>query len=275
MIRVRSIFNGFLLLPVAVALGGISQAFAWPDDLKHSDLYEKWKTDNPELASGTDPAKIMGGLMGPERKLKTAKENQELFNQYCIGNSESAEVPNPNYHNDKVMRAARILSKVADLNFYFYSDIKRIYKKGSVAAPSGISENAHLFLIQTCGEFRDRAEIIEGKVKWVNNMIMLGEKSQKNPVDLKANIWTQLSGQSYNRYLELSNQIFSMKQKEAYSNKQISSSLHQEAQEPVDGYSVCETKFIISELIAKNKNVATFDEYKNQFRSFAKKCSQD
>lgn len=287
---VKTLLTGCLL---AQAFG--PQAFA---QLKNQDAYEKWKAQNQHLvisdsgdatATATtstttttlpvviQPPVINDSLVsmsGPPRRLKTAEQNQELFSQYCIGDASSAQVPNVNYSNQKVMRAARILSKVANINFYYYADIKRIYKNGAQSAPAGITDNAHLFLVQTCGEFRDRAEMIEGKVNWVNNMIMLGSEPQKQNVDISGNIWTQLSGHSYNKYLQLSNQIFTWKAQRAYQNKSLTQTLHQDAQEPVDGFSVCETKYIISELIGKGQSVSDLNTYLNNYSQFADRCSQ-
>lgn len=291
-----------LMAMVASAL--LAQAFVFQasaDPVKNKDAYEKWKKENPHLVAPEptappappatavsptepsvdvkEPTKGENGLKvianGPPRRLQTAEQNQQLFSEYCLGRADSAQVPNVNYENPKVMRAARILSKVANLNFYYYADIKRIYKNGSEAAPPGVSDNAHLFLVQTCGEFRDRAEMIEAKVNWVNNMIMLGTEPQKSEVDISGNIWTQLAGKSYNTYLELSNKIFELKAAEANQNRELTKTLHPHAEEPVDGFSVCETKYIISQLVAKGESVSDLKTYRKNYASFSSNCSQD
>jgi len=279
-------------LLVVQALG--SQAFA--QEIKNQDAYDKWKQQNKDLVISEtqttptptattlppvvitppviDTPVITGEMTGPSRRIKTAQENQQLFSQYCLGNANSAQVTNVNYSNPTVMRAARILSRVADINFYYYADIKRIYKNGSQAAPAGVTENAHLYLLQSCGEFRDRAEMVEAKINWVNNMVILGSDPQKTNVDLNGNIWSQLSGHSYNTYLQWSRQIFGWKAQVAYQNTQLKTNLHQDAQEPVEGFTVCETKFIISELIAKGKQVSDLDSYLSELQAFSGNCTQ-
>jgi hypothetical protein len=105
-------------------------------------------------------------------------------------------------------------------------------------------------------------------------MIMLGSEPQKKNVDLNGNIWTQLSGQSYNKYLQLSSSIFSMKMGKAYQNTELSQSLHPDAQEPIDGFSVCETKFIISELIGRGVVYNDLSDYTNKLNKFSSNCTQ-
>jgi hypothetical protein len=220
----------------------------------------------------TPPAPQSSESSGPARSIKTEAENQALFAQFCVGQANSADVPTPNYENDRVSRAGRMLSKVADKNFYFYSDIKKIYEKPAGNPPEGISKNAHIFLTQTCGEFRDRAEMVQGKINWVNNMIMLRNEPQKQNVDLQGNIWTQLSGNSYNAYLQLSNQVFSYRAMIAAQNQELSSGLHPDAQEPVPGFSVCETKFMISEYVAKGKTFSALETYEAELKTFTAIC---
>lgn len=221
------------------------------------------------------------GYQGPERKIKSVQGNQSLFAKYCTGTADSAEPTVPKYGNAEVARASRILSKVAPKNFYFYGDIKRVYKAGLAAlgtagaAPAGVTDDAHLFLVQTCGEFRDRAEMVEGKIKWVNNMILLKNETQAK-VDYSKNIWSQLSGQSYNKYLQISNAVFTAREQVAASNTFLKTNQHPDSQEPVRAFTVCETKYIIGELIAKGQSYSSgYEQGLAQFENSSSCSAED
>jgi hypothetical protein len=224
---------------------------------------------------------------GPARTIKrNAGEslnaaNERVFAQYCkaSGGANSATVPQPNYGDPEVKKAATILSQVADVNFYFYGDVLRIYraqapKPSQLQLNSGVAltDNAHYFLVQTCGEFRDRAEMIEGKINWVNGMVLL-ENAPQQKVDLNKNIWSQLSARSYMQYIGLSSQVFGMRAQRAAANQTLMKTLHPEAQEPVEAYSICETKYLISKYIADGKQLSSLSEYESGLRTFEKSCS--
>ena len=199
-------------------------------------------------------------------------------------------MPTANYKNVNVNRAANILTQVADMDFYFYGGIKKLYAAKAEEGPAEYSKNARLFLTQLCGEFRDRPEMIEAKVQWIKNMVRPGAEAQEN-IDYKkllqndASIWTQLSGHSYNKYLQFSDRLFTVRATEAANNKRIQYILDKklgvDAEAPVKPNTVCETKFQIGEYVVKNRQVnnqAQLDAYQKDyinFRDNTSSCSED
>ncbi len=223
------------------------------------------------------PAPQAGKYTGPARSLvKSEEENQAMFSKYC-GNvkADSADAPAPNYGNADVLKAARRISKVAPLNIYYYGDLKRIYKKGSPlteqATSLGVNEMGHLFVVQTCGEFRDRAEMIQAKIQWVNDMVLLGDEAQ-GPIDPKStNVWSQVSGHSYMPYLNISVSVYNARKAQAAADTFIKQ-LHTDAQKPADGTSICETKYVLSEYVAKGKQFSSLTEFMAGYQSYEPKC---
>lgn len=226
---------------------------------------------------------------GPARTLEIAagqslkSANEKLFSQYCIANggADSASVPQPNYKDKEVLRAANILSQVAKVNFYFYGDILRIYKaqapRPDLSFGNGIAltDDAHYFLVQTCGEFRDRAEMVRGKIRWVNNMVLLPNVKQSPEIKVNENIWQQLSAESYTKYIDVSRQVFSMKASQAAANQTLSADLHSDAQEPVDAFSVCETKYLVANYVAKDSELSSLSQYEAGLAKYKSQCSED
>ncbi len=222
-----------------------------------------------------------GSYTGPARTagIKTEADNQALFSKYCIGDATSPAVPQPNYANAEVRKAAAIMSKVANLNIYFYGDVKRIYKAGSPLPADqqaqGTTENAHLYLVQTCGEFRDRAEMVQAKIRWVNNMVLLGDKAQ-GPIDPSAkNVWAQVSGHSYMPYLEISRAVYDARKSVAMADTYLSSNLHPDAQKAAAGTTVCETKYVLSEYVAKGRGFDSLASFEQGYKSFEGRCGVD
>jgi hypothetical protein len=226
------------------------------------------------------------GYAGPERTInKSAAANQAMFKSYCGDvDSTSAEPPQPNYSNPDVLKAAKRISNVAPLNIYYYGDLKRVYKKGSPMTPAiealGVKENGHLFIVQTCGEFRDRAEMIQAKINWVNDMVLLGNETQK-PLQLSTdesksynkNVWAQVSGHSYMPYLNVSIAVYQARAAQAASDQFIKQ-VHAQAQKQADGFTICETKYILSEYVAgdasgKKKSFTSLSQFEGDYKPFA------
>jgi hypothetical protein len=232
------------------------------------------KVDPPVVQ--IDPPAQSGSYTGPERTIvKSASANQKMFSEYC-GNvkADSAEPPQPNYSNSDVLKAAKRISKVAPLNIYYYGDLKRIYKAGSPMTPEieakGITENGHLFIVQTCGEFRDRAEMIQAKINWVNDMVLLGSDAQ-GPIDPKSeNVWSQVSGHSYMPYLNISVSVYNARKSAAAANSILD--LHPQAQRAADGTSICETKYVLSEYVAAGKSFSSLAEFDAGYQAYQSKC---
>lgn len=234
----------------------------------------------------------------------TAEGRKMLFNSYCDWKGDISVIPAANYSNAHVIRAAEILSQVDDEDFYFYSAIKNFYKAQAAAGPQTLTNaqgesftvksNARLFLTQLCGEFRDRPEMIQAKVQWVKNMVRPGmEKQQLVNYQqlLKENksIWSVLAGDSYKKYLEFSNALFSARAQEAKrdtaAHRSIKELLGEDAEGVVKPNTICETKYIIGEYVAKGRSFSDLDSYqdgylgktghtKNAFVNDDTKCSQ-
>ncbi len=208
-------------------------------------------------------------------------DNQKVFAEFCTGTAKSTEIPGVNYKNEKVSKAAQKLSKIAPLSFYFYSQTLKAYNLGSnkdltvsipAEAPNGTTPQAHAFLVQLCGEFRDRATMIDAKLGWVGNLFTLPNEDQK-PIDLTLNVWSQFSAKSYNDYIRFSGSLWSAKAQIARA-KPAGTVDGISIDAPVDGQTVCETQFVISEYVAKK---IAFDgnlpNYLTAYKEFAKKCS--
>lgn len=236
------------------------------------------------------------GYDGPKRKYN-AKQSAAVFQNYCDWNVDVATVPTADYSNKNVARAAEVLSQVNDIDFYFYGGIKRFYSAAAKTGPTQYSENARLFLTQLCGEFRDRPEMIEDKVRWITRMVRPGAEVQK-PIDYarllenkKAggteSIWSQMSGYTYDDYLRTSSALWQAR-KTYKLGKQVKEAdmdekLGEESEIPVKPTTICETKFIIGEVII-NKSVAiptstqslrTYNKAFGKFRNDPTKCDQE
>lgn len=213
--------------------------------------------------------------------------NKTLWSKYCVGTPDSTDSPKPKYANKDVAAAAAKLSKVAPISFYYYSGPLNAYglKKGQEAvltgAPAGTTDMAHNFLSLLCGEFRDRATMIEAKIKWVNTINKLAVADNPKPFDLKKSIWSQITASQYNPYLVISQQLFLRKREDlaAAGNRHMklnNSQVVEPIDTPVNGQTVCETNFIFSELIKKGQTTLTaaqWPEYKTKYAAFAAKCS--
>ncbi|MBI4406112.1 MAG: hypothetical protein HY537_18280 [Deltaproteobacteria bacterium] len=210
-------------------------------------------------------------------------ENKKLWSRYCKGKLD--QVPHVNYENALVAKAAKKLSKVAPTSFYFYSGPLKAYglwKKTSggdnsnlieppESAPNGTTAHAHAFLVMLCGEFRDRATMVEAKLKWIDNLFYLPTKKQA-AIDPSKNVWSQFSAHSYKPYLRFSSALWVAKKK---TNKPVKiGDLQVDA--PVDGQTVCETKYIMTNFIAKDKKFDSLDVFEKGLAKFKKEnCSKE
>lgn len=216
-----------------------------------------------------------------------AAANATVWNRYCKGKSDSTDIPSVNYDNADVKAAAAILNKIAVRSFVNYSGTVKVYKlnkndaeKVPVGAPAGTTNATHNFLTILCGEFRDRATMIEAKLNWVQKINKLAVKESGKPIDVTKNIWAQVTAPMYQPYLDLSEKIFQMKRRdqEAKGTRYITypnSGVTEKIDAPVEGQSVCETKFVFAELIQKNVAVSDYADFKKKYDAFAAKCSAD
>lgn len=211
-------------------------------------------------------------------KPATKTANATLWKKYCVGDPDGADAPKPKYTNAKVKEAADILSKqVAPLSFYFYTGPVRAYGLDSKAksppegTPKGVTVQANIFLTVLCGEFRDRATMVEAKLNWVQNLYKLPVTKQKKEVDYNKSIWSQFSAHSYLPYLEFSKALYD-ERKEKAGTVDITSGI--ELDKPVVGQTVCETKYIIGEYIAKGDEFPGLKEFEAGLKKFTH-CTAD
>lgn len=230
--------------------------------------------------------KSSAGYEGPKRRYD-AKKSAEVFQSYCDWNGDLSTTPTADYSNKNVARAAEILSQINDIDFYFYGGIKRFYSAAAKTGPAQYTENSRLYLTQLCGEFRDRPEMIEDKVRWITRMVRPGATEQK-PIDYKRildnkktggteSIWSQMSGYTYDEYLRTSSAMWEARKKlkldknDANENM-IDEKLGEEAESPVKPTTICETKFIIGEVVI-NKSVSvprTIEQLRAYNKAFGK-----
>jgi hypothetical protein len=205
------------------------------------------------LVTGSSLAQTRYG--GPPGWL-SATANQKIWKKYCTGTAAGTAIPGVNYSNELVRSAAAKLSKVWNTSFYFYGPILKVYGLQASAgklvappanAPAGTTSNAHAFLVQLCGEFRDRAAMVEAKIRWVNNLFLLPRGPQR-PIDPRYNLWSQVAAVSYRPYLNFSSALFSAKRQAAGPALTIGPYT---VDPPVEPQTVCETKFIFANYVAK------------------------
>lgn len=199
----------------------------------------------------------------------SATANQKIWKTYCKGTAAGVTIPGVNYANAQVKSAAQNLSKVWNLSFYFYGPIVKAYGLQASAgklvappadAPSGTNSNAHAFLVQLCGEFRDRAAMVEAKIRWVNNLFLL-PRGQQRPFDPRYNVWSQVAAVSYKPYLTFSAALFYAKRQAAGPMLTIGSYT---VDPPVEPQTACETKYIFTNYVARgvafDGNLQTFKQ---------------
>lgn len=174
----------------------------------------------------------------------------------------------------------RAVSNLESGHFYFYGAIKRIYKLSDkvvpATAPAGTLPVGHNFLVQLCGEFRDRATMIEAKLKWIENLYTLPRGPQQ-PIDPKKNIWSQVASETYAPYLELAKALWEAR-RDASTLKISIPGESDKIDNPVPPVTVCETKFLFTEYLYKKRPFdglpafsAGFDAYQAQ----AGNCTAD
>ncbi|MCB9073576.1 MAG: hypothetical protein H6623_08135 [Bdellovibrionaceae bacterium] len=214
-------------------------------------------------------------------------DNDIIFAKYCIGNPNSNEIPRPRYDNPLVTNAGRLLSKTKTLadqilksqssntesqHFYFYYPIVKMYRlnenKTPSWAPQDILPVGHNFLTLLCGEFRDRATMIEAKILWIQNLFVL-EDSGQNPIDPKKNIWSQISAQSYYPYIRFTSDLWEARR--ASAPRTITVGSHT-VDNPVQPMTVCETKYIFSEYIAKNIPFSNLESFNSGYAEYTTSC---
>ena len=148
-------------------------------------------------------------------------------------------------------------------HFYFYGAVTKMYGLNSVSTnsiPNGVAKNAHIFLTQLCGEFRDRATMIEAKLKWVNNLfVMPPSKEKKFSIDPRLNVWSQVPANAYRPYLSFSSEIWEARREGQARFIEIGE--HKKIDKPVAGLTVCETKYLFSQYVGQGKNFDGLEKF--------------
>lgn len=225
-------------------------------------------SNSEDVTSVSRPRRwVPGGL--------STQKNNALWAQYCVGDAAVTQRPIPNYDNSLVMSAATALSKVSGHSFAIYGGISKHHKTTRPAElESVVSEKAHEFLGYLCGEFRDRAKLIETKLTWVAEMNYLTDDGATDFDPSKAP-FKQMRQSEYGPYLVIAKEIFTAKQADLVAQgKQTFTLGTRTIDTPVPPSTVCETKYIFSEYLRKGKtfdDLATFqagyETYKSQCQS--------
>lgn len=202
-------------------------------------------------------------------------DNQNIYKKYCGGKARSTDIPVPNYANPDIQLAARKLSQAKSEAFYFYSSIRKMYGLSEdmplpkVKGVPNLTIQAHMLLVQLCGEFRDRATMIQAKIEWYKKLYVLPARIQR-PIDPKANIWKQVAASSYAPYLRLSHDLWQAKRDAQ--PRFITVGNNESVDNPVTGTTVCETKYIFSEYVHKKKEFSDLASFQKGYQAYKAQC---
>lgn len=249
---------------------------------------------------------------GPPGQIDAAT-NAVKWAQYCIGSSDVAGTVNPNYADPLVLHAAQILSIVKGASFKVYADMLKMHQTPAPAAPAGLTKDAHNFLSYLCGEFRDRASMIEAKLRWVENIRYLSKGGttknvscangndalkgnvaeaampQTTPFDKTKSPWMQMCMEDYQPYYTLTRAIFDQRQAMIASTgleiegQTVSGKLKIGTREGIDrhvpGFTICETKYQFAQYIKPKKKYtagnAGYKSYMTAYKTFQAGCTAE
>jgi len=218
---------------------------------------------------------------------ESAGENTKRWNQYCEGTAESADVPMPNYKNSLVKNVAEQFHKIAPNSFYMYPTIVNAYglKNAKIPTPKniqgGLKKEAHVYLTYLCGEFRDRATMIEAKLTWISkfNKLKAGTQPAVGSKDTftsgprkgqPLNVWSVMTADSYRPFLDYSRDLWHARQGVT---PVVKMGGYNEVGD-VDGMTVCQTKFIFNQ-IHKGKGFTTLAQHNSEFDQYSNDCFED
>lgn len=212
-------------------------------------------------------------------------DNNKLWSSYCSDTGAAPSIPKVNYNDPLVKAASEKLKSVSRKSYYLYGDIVRVYglKTGKIwnkvaGLPKGVSLEANAFLVYLCGEFRDRATMIQEKLTWITklNKVPVGKQA---PIDLSKPLWQQVAAESYATYLEFSSKLWSARQREIGQNTlTIPGANPMKVDSPVPALTICENKHIFSEFIAQGREFSDLKNYKDSLKVFLadeKNCSTE
>lgn len=206
----------------------------------------------------------------------TPSENQKLWSKYCKGNAASSDVPEPNYNNDLVKNVVQVFRYVAPNSFYLYPTIVNAYGLKNVTPPRDVSVQAHTFLTYLCGEFRDRASMVEAKLIWITKFNKLRAGTQKPIPANHQNVWADFSANSYNPFLKYSKQLWYARQSvtprvELAPGTFKENERSYKEQAAVEGMTVCTVKYMVNE-IAQGKTFSTLENHNSGYEIYSQDC---
>jgi hypothetical protein len=159
----------------------------------------------------------LDGWLSPEN-------NSQLWGQYCLG-----DPTDPRLYLNLIMKTTlsrhgsfQNFSRWVKRVFYLSSDVLKVYglrdpntqNKKMLSPvyrekiPQGLSLTHNAFLVYLCGEFRDRATLIEEKLRWLARLHKLPMTEQQADIDVRVSPFSQLSAKKYFDYLSLSTAVF-------------------------------------------------------------------
>lgn len=228
------------------------------------------------------------GFPAPMTGSLTVAENNALWSKYCIGAAEDVSVVvNPNYSNPDVKAAATVLNTINAKSFYFYSDLIRTHKT-TPPTDGSVTATTHNFLTYLCGEFRDRATMIEAKLNWVKRINYL-KSAPTSTFDVAKSPWQQMVAADYPKFVSLSQYYYDAKQSEmgndasvttiddgdeTYENtRYITIGSKTNIDRPVPATTICKVKYMFSEYVRKNKTFDNLKTFRDGYKTFKTKCT--
>jgi len=163
-------------------------------------------------------------------------------------------------------------------HFYFYGGVRRLYrlsdKLPDAAVKAGANKEAHWFLTQLCGEFRDRATMIEAKLNWIQNLVTLAksENPVTNPESLAGveNVWKNVNASAYYPYLSVVEELWNARR--AAQPRYVTIGGISNIDNVVAGTTVCETKYIFSKYVGANKGFDSLESFNAGYEQFKGGC---
>ncbi|HTL13397.1 MAG TPA: hypothetical protein VL588_12965, partial [Bdellovibrionota bacterium] len=225
-------------------------------------------------------------------------EDRALWDSYCNADGsveqDSADLPKPNYSNPLVKGVVAKLNAIDNFNiadahsqrtFYFYGDIEKVYGVDSAAngdkpagTPSNVNAVSAAYVTIVCGEFRDNVKMLERKLKWAKDIVVVPESAQG--YDAHKGVWEQMTGEGYRKLVQVSEALYQARASELGASASSNLDLDQKS---VDGITGCEYRYILKNYLAGDAELQAWDngksygEYKKGLAEFVagNECTQD
>jgi hypothetical protein len=197
-------------------------------------------------------------------------DNAALLAKYCIADEGLTQKPMPRYDEPLVQLAANNLSRVASHSYSLYSDMLKHHASPVPAELDGkVTKDAHDFLTYLCGEFRDRATMVEAKLRWVGERFNYLDDTVAGAYDPAGDPWMQMKAADYHPYLAVSSGFWHAKEQElADQGKRTMNVGAIVADTPVVGQTVCETKYMFAEYVKKGRDFDTLAAFREGYTAF-------